>query len=363
MPIHVGGGEEHKLDPLGYVVKDNWFYRINIGAMLSADKIFSNLFVKMVEDRYTISKLRRPVIDAFDPENKDMWVHRAKVSSSFRNAYLKNLDDPNINNQLLVQCLPLAGSKAYLPGSSIKGAMRTAVLDRIACKKKYKNVLADTEKKLQWSGQNKKSEQIEMTILEYNKVHEDPFKGIKLSDAILPPDSTMIVKVLNCSKAALQKNKTGDGIEMFVEAVIKNTEFEFRLISDDTFIKQVIPQSNVNIDAHILLEQCSKYYTYALSNEEVNFYPIGSIASDTIQDLLYEVLEDDDEKKRGISTLRVGRFSHLESMTYDHRPKEDGDDVKQFLCQPKGKNGKWGNTRNLVEGKIPMGGIVLYYPE
>jgi hypothetical protein len=39
------------------------------------------------------------------------------------------------------------------------------------------------------------------------------------------------------------------------------------------------------------------------------------------------------------------------------------DDKRKYLCQPKGRKGKWGTTRNLVDGKIPMGGIVLYYPE
>jgi len=359
MPVHVGGGEDHKLDPLDYVVKGDWFYRINISNMLKFDKTFSDLFVKTVEDRFAIGRLRRIIADAFNPENRDMWVHRAKVSASFKKAYIENLDDLKINNQLLVQCFPLTGNRAYLPGSSIKGAIRTAVLDSIANEKGNRKVLAEAEQRCR-GPKDRKGDHVEKILLGYEKVQQDPFKGIKLSDAVLPPDSTMIVKVVNCGKDAIGKNKIGEGVPMFVEAITEKTEFEFRLITDDILLSD---GNNIKPDANWILQTCSDYYICAFSSEEADFYKIGTAASDLIQDLIYEVLDEKDDKKKGISVLRVGRFSHLESMTYSHRPANNEDDIKKFLCQPKGGNGKWGTTRNLVDGKIPMGGIVLYYPE
>ena len=44
MPVHVGGGEDHKLDPLDYVVKGDWFYRINISNILIG--YFLNVFFR-----------------------------------------------------------------------------------------------------------------------------------------------------------------------------------------------------------------------------------------------------------------------------------------------------------------------------
>jgi len=360
MPVHVGGGEDHKLDPLGYVVKEDWFYRININNMLRSDKTFSALFVKTVEDRFAIGRLRRIIADAFNPENRDMWIHRAKVSASFKKAYTENINDLSINNQLLVQCFPLTGNKPYLPGSSLKGAIRTAVLDSLSCNKE-EEILAKAENRIHNSNErNKLGEYIEKIILKYEKVQDDPFKGIKLSDAFLPPDSTMIVKVVNCGKESIGKNISGEGVQMFVEAITEKTEFEFRLIIDDELLSD---RNSLKPDVNWILKKCSDYYTFAFSSEEADFYKIGTKASDFIQDLIYEVLDEKDEKKKGISALRVGRFSHLESITYSHRPENDEDDIKKYLCQPKGRNGKWGTTRNLVDGKIPMGGIVLYYPE
>ncbi len=360
MPVHVGGGEDHKLDPLDYVVKENWFYRINISNMLKSDKTFSDLFVKTVEDRFAIGRLRRIIADAFNPENADMWIHRAKVSASFKEAYIKNLDDLRLNNQLLVQCFPLTGNRAYLPGSSIKGSIRTAVLDSLSDGKEDE-ILAKAENRIHNPKERYKlGEYVEKIILKYGKVQDDPFKGIKLSDAILPPDSTMIVKVVNCGKETIGKNKSGEGVPMFVEAITEKTEFEFRLITDDRFLSF---GNNLKPDANWVLQKCSDYYTCAFSSEEEDFYKIGTTASNLIQDLIYEVLDDKDEKKKGISALRVGRFSHLESMTYSHRPANYEEDKRKYLCQPEVKKGKWGTTRNLVDGKIPMGGIVLYYPE
>ena len=358
MPVHVGGGEDHKLDPLDYVVKGDWFYRINISNMLKFDKTFSDLFVKTVEDRFAIGRLRRIIADAFNPENRDMWVHRAKVSASFKKAYIENIDDLKINNQLLVQCFPITGNNAYLPGSSIKGAIRTAVLDSLSDGKEDE-ILAKAENRIHNPKERYKlGEYVEKIILKYEKVQDDPFKGIKLSDAVLPPDSTMIVKVINCGKDTI--GKKDNGVPMFVEALTEKTEFEFRLITDDILLSD---GNNIKPDANWILQTCSDYYICAFSSEEADFYKIGTAASDLIQDLIYEVLDEKDEKKKGISVLRVGRFSHLESMTYSHRPANNEDDIKKFLCQPKGRKGKWGTTRNLVDGKIPMGGIVLYYPE
>ena len=102
--------------------------------MLEFDKTFSDLFVKTVEDRFAIGRLRRIIADAFNPKIVTCGFIGQKYLLLSK-AYIENLDDLKINNQLLVQCFPLTGNRAYLPGSSIKGAIRTAVLDSIKMKK------------------------------------------------------------------------------------------------------------------------------------------------------------------------------------------------------------------------------------
>lgn len=358
LPVHVGGGVEHHVDPLGYVVKNDLFYRINIGEMMNSDKIFAKLFISLTEERNNIGRLRKLIFDSFNPENCNTWFHRAKTSNSFRQVYLEKLNDPKLENQLLVQCLPFSGNKPYIPGSSIKGSIRTAVLDYLA-NGRYEKVVSDVEKKLcgDWK---KRSERIEEHLLHYEKIQNDPFKGVKLSDALLPDDSTIITDVQNCGKDTLLKGLPSEGVSMFIEAVIPNTKFEFRLITDDTIAMQGIDLKKISMDAISLLNACCQFYSYAFSNEQINFYPEKSIASKKIQEIFDVVLDDDNNPKQGFSLIRVGRFSHLESMTYDHRP-EDGDDYRKFLCQPKGRKGIWGTTRNLAQGFLPMGGIILQY--
>jgi CRISPR type III-A-associated RAMP protein Csm5 len=56
-------------------------------------------------------------------------------------------------------------------------------------------------------------------------ISSDPFRGIKISDAILPEDSTEIVQVLNVHL----KGASGKGIPMWVEVVKSDTVFEFDL--------------------------------------------------------------------------------------------------------------------------------------
>ena len=47
--------------------------------------------------------------------------------------------------------------------------------------------------------------------------------------------------------------------------------------------------------------------------------------------------------------LRIGRFSHLESMTFSGK-----------LRQPQHEKG-WGKTRNLIDGEIPLGMVICNF--
>lgn len=66
----------------------------------------------------------------------------------------------------------------YIPGSSIKGAIRTAILEALR-----------ENSSQSYSG---KSKEIESKILKYHKINEDPLKGLKVSDFMLPEEDGMI---------------------------------------------------------------------------------------------------------------------------------------------------------------------------
>jgi CRISPR-associated protein Csm5 len=356
--VHVGGGDEHKLDPLGYVVKESegkhWFYRIDVGAMMAHDNSFANTFVKYTEQQNSVGRLRALILEAFNPDKRDTWVHRAAVLNSFYLTYKSKVTDVQLNNQLLVQCMPMSAGKVYLPGSSIKGAIRTAILDRLAEKNKYDTVTANVEKIIAEKRNARFNEEVEKYLLDYHQMQDDPFKALKISDVYLPPDSTVIVEVKNVPLKGEPLS-----LDMFVEAIKPGTEFQVSIkIEDEAGL------NNRNIGKYFLtvdklLNTCRVFYYNALHEEMDKFYDEDSNAYNCVADVLNAINDEEGNFIPGMSLLRIGRYSHLESMSFNDR----GDGK---LCQPsppkdpKTREPKpWGTTRNLVDGKYPLGALIL----
>lgn len=356
--IHVGGGDEHKLDPLGYVVKEcdgkPWFYRIDAGAMMSQDRTFADTFVKYTEQQNSIGRLRALIHEAFDPDKKDTWFHRSSVSKSFYETYKSKVTDMQIKNQLLVQCMPITMGNVYVPGSSIKGAMRTAVLDRLAGKNNYETVNEAARKRLSENKRAKFSEVVEKHLLNYEMVQDDPFKALRISDAYLPDDSTVIVEVKN-----VLRNGKSLSMDMFIEAIKPGTKFQFSMAIEDTAGLKGRNIGNYYLTHDKLLKTCRNFYYNVFVDEVEKFYTVGSPSSDSILDILDEIYDENEEFIPGMYLLRLGRFSHLESMSYNDRGEGK-------LCEPSPpidprtkKNKPYSTTRNLVDGKYPLGALVL----
>lgn len=382
--VHVGGGDDHKLNPLDYVVKESvkdgkaYFYRIDVGEMMKNDSHFADEFTRIVERDDSIHYLRKMIYDNFNPEKKNTWIHRADVTGGFLNEYKKNLNDTLLNNQLIVNCMPMNSGKVYIPGSSIKGSIRTAVLDSLARKEGYENVYNEVKRKMK-ENQNKykrdnknggnkndkiESDKVEKQLLGYNRMENDPFKAVKVTDAILPQNSTVIVVVKNVGKDKIGETKESDGgIAMYMEMVKPGTEFEFRISIEDKAGMNGIDIHKHGLTIDRLMKRCTNYYSIAIGEEADKFYEYDSEADIMVQNTFNEMLDDNEEPIPGMSIIRLGRFSHLESITYNHRGPGK-------LCQPSppfdkrtGKRKPWGTTRNLVECKYPCGAVVLTYRE
>ncbi len=367
LPIHVGAGDENLIDPLEYVVKDGWFYRIDLDGMLRTDTDFARWFTTAAENAKAPHLLRRLFRDAFNPSVKEQWIHRSRVSSLFAEHYKNKFDDGN--NQLLVQCLPLSGCRAYIPGSSIKGALRTAVLDCLATKdknnkgqrniklyEKVRRAINTPDEKTQQPLSDKAHVAEAFILTGKTKMNpdQDPFRFIKISDALLPEDSTEIVQVININSS------TGKGnIEMYVETVKPGTEFSFTISIASK--KRLTPEDKCPAELLDIVEIWNMANEYLFGEPgnlgleaEKHYYRKNRAASSAV-DAIFDDAEKHSENGK-ITYLRVGRFSHLECMTYSDRPKDIYDKTPYLCMMSKDTHEKgWGKTRNLVEGKIPLG--------
>ncbi|MCX7727528.1 MAG: type III-A CRISPR-associated RAMP protein Csm5, partial [Chitinispirillaceae bacterium] len=358
MYVHVGAGEENCVDPLEYVIKEDksgkpWFYRINLNSLLKKDANWAKEFIKAIENEKTIGKLRTILRERFNPDEKDTWIHKAAVSKSVWETYKSKIGILNPSNQLFIRCMPFINGRVYIPGSSIKGALRTAFLDRKAYFYKsddgqngYEALNRDIIEEIKRERkQEDKATLIEKKLLNYKRIEEDPFKAIKVEDAFLPPDSTEIVEVKNVR----EEDKKVLSLDIFVEAVKPKVNFEITIGYEDKVAVDKNNLGKIALTIEKLLNASKEYFLDAIANEQENHYPQDSLADQKVQDVLMFVYDENNEIIPNKYIIRVGRFSHLESITYNHRGKGK-------LCEPKHKKG-WGKSRNLVDGKYPLGAV------
>lgn len=330
-PIHIGSGED--IDPLEYVVKNGLFYRLNLPAFIQQmDESLRREFSRKASDPNPIV-LRDFICRHIDPER----FHTFKADAgAFERAYEKNLKNPNARLQVVLMTRSPGDGRTYLPGSSIKGAIRTAVVSELA-----KNS-AQIRNSL-----NPKS--FEQRVLGYENPRHDPFRCLRISDAFLPEAATFI------DKAEIFKLKTGagpdpSGIQMFYEQCFSLLDEEEIIargsmeLNDDLSGKHYFdnkeqkekPAVSMALTLERIAESCRAFYLPKMQAEHDNFYRSNEELEENSRRLL-KVGYGENE-----FPIRLGRFSHVECTTVDeHR-------------RPYNSKG-CGKTRTLSGGIMPMG--------
>jgi len=188
-PIHIGTGED--LTPFDYVIVDDNFHRVNADEIISSlSQEQLNKFYALIEQN-NITSLRELIAGNFD--EKRFSKYKVKVTKNVAEKYQWNLR--NVNNQLLISPFVRVDGdfKPYIPGSSIKGAIRTAIIDRVAKdnpemikritsnEKEYKsNTWEHKLLKAVRVDQKKKEEKVDIS--------KDPFRALKISDVYDNPE-------------------------------------------------------------------------------------------------------------------------------------------------------------------------------
>lgn len=174
-PIHVGSGEE--LDPTGYSLSDQYLFPFSTGqvfARLDAQErqraqAYLNagdhvrLRALLAEKATTLVEKRE-----YQPD----WFSR--LSDALAREITSKLPDPR--GSLGISTCMRADNWPLLPGSSIKGAVRTAVLYRLA------------EQPLCITSGDPRNPREEPRLLGYHDLRQDPFRLLKFSDCTPPGD-------------------------------------------------------------------------------------------------------------------------------------------------------------------------------
>lgn len=188
-PIHISSGKV--LDPIDYVIqiKNNKYYRINFlefCSNLNSDK--REKLLNILETR-NVKKIRTHLHQYYD-EN-DGYEYSAKVSKEIIEMYVKKFVGARNSNEerdFHVTEFIHSNYQQYIPGSTIKGAIRTAILGKLFQEQK-RNYKLERNQKLRtkpFQVLESNSEQIEMLaqilFLTKNEPKADPFRNVYVSD-------------------------------------------------------------------------------------------------------------------------------------------------------------------------------------
>jgi len=326
-PIHIGVGDE--IDPLTYIIEGENLYKISLKDFVSnmnndTREKFENLI-----NKNDLIGMRSFITETIDIDRDSSYS--VAVDPTVRNLYAAKIDD--IQNQLLIN--PEHDERPLIPGSSIKGAIRTAIVSELA---KASNLPKPKN--------SREESQFESKVLGYKDGKDDPFRGIKIRDAFLEKNSTIIRQVINVSKDGVEEGalKVND-IQMIYEVTHsmisgRLVNFETELLIDESLFSAGFLSKNLALND--IIRSCTKFYQPKILEEHEKFYK-GSCSEPCSKQLIETPLD-------GHSLLlRVGRFSGVESVTLD----------KYRNPKPFGNKNIWGTTRNLAEGLYPMGWLKI----
>ncbi|HOU51744.1 MAG: type III-A CRISPR-associated RAMP protein Csm5 [Smithella sp.] len=181
--------------------------------------------------------------------------------------------------------------KPYLPGTAIKGALRTAYLNEVA--KKERIALDPRDRK--------KSETLEKGLLHYKNLEDDPFRLLKVSD-FHPVGSyrTKIVYAVNEKKRAVSRFKAR-GPYQILEIIEPGAVFVGTIEILTPQIREVIksPLTQRNI-----FDSAALFYKKEKQREDMELKMAGMTPLMT-------------DNAKDACLLRLGRHSGAESLTID----------------------------------------------
>lgn len=286
-PVHIGTGEA--IDPYDYVIIDK-LYKINLGKFVSSlNSEDKENFIKVLSSG--IVKTRRFIKEKANLQN--VTEYSIDVDSEVMHSYKDKINDPN--NQLSIQTFIKTLGMPFVPGSSVKGAIRTALLFSIADDR-----IVDTRN-------------VEESLFRYKNPRDDPFRALKISDSLpISLDNMVIYSVKTFTK---RYKFTASGYDNFIEGTNSDYTDKVVKIYHEMVIDHELKKQNkfMDIDIGTIISSCNKFYKEVI-RKELNFYSSSEISyAYYIYEKLEKIASNLESEKSFI--LRLGWGSGYDSTT------------------------------------------------
>lgn len=185
---------------------------------------------------------------------------------------------------------------AYIPGSSIKGAIRTAIFAQLA-KNEIKNAHKKAKEETRQEQNRKKAKRIEENSLKewannfFGKVSEDSFRFLLVGDAFFEKASTAVINTVQIKKDTKNHKQSDiDTIKQYAEVLLLENSScfildldsdGFRKALDGKYVNREVPQFK---DVTALFKAINNH-TQSLVQSEMNIWD-GISGAESIHDFL-----------------------------------------------------------------------------
>lgn len=311
-PIHIGSGET--IEPYEYIITDK-LYRINLGKFISSLDIKDrDIFLRLSSS--DMVQTRKFIKEKANLSN--IIEYSMDIDPEVNNIYRDKINDQN--NQLSIQTFIKTLDRPFVPGSSVKGAIRTAILFSMVDKP-----ITDTR-------------DIEKYVFKFKGPQDDPFRSLKISDSLPIDIRDMLVYTV---KTYSKKDKfSASGYNILIEGTNSDYTDKAVKIFHDINIDHVLEKTNdIDLDIDEIISSCNEFYQNVIKSE-LSFYNSSktSYAYDRYK-MLEKMLFNIEKEKSFI--LRLGWASGYDSTTINLAKKLP--DIKI--------------SRRLIHEEFPLGWV------
>ncbi len=302
-PIHIGCDEVY--EPTGFVLNENARQMIVfdplsfISQMEDADKTkFSQICARgtiaSILEIYKFMQDKTAEGRIVDVCHDFLEHYKQTFSIPMRN---KREIQQNLNNFAIPRtAFRSIDQRPYIPGSSLKGALRTSYLN-----------LMESEKKLSQRAKERDARNLEQRLMEYGGIPSDPFRMVKVSD-FMPLGETRTRIVYGVNKKKKTTDQDARGLPLIFEVIPPGTVFVGTI-----FVSSPLQGSGISKHVSIekLLNSSTMFYTEEKQREDRELANIGVVINS-------DYVRFHDQKNSFL--VRVGRHSGAESVTIEgHR--------------------------------------------
>jgi CRISPR-associated protein Csm5 len=313
-PVHVGSGE--RLAPEDYLLdeKRNRLVRVRTGALLSelgeAERVRLEGLLRANDFRGARQLLAARATD------RKYWAWEVAVGGESLLELKQAVAEPERRRGevLALPRNPYTGA-VIVPGSAIKGAIRTALLSaRVANlpaerKQQVRQQIMEAKKE----GLNKAWQVLESVGFQYerSRTEADPMRLIRVADAEVRPEAVRVDRAVIVNREGSETQAAR--IQMHVERLVSRADggerarFTVKIGLAEELLRdrRVEELFRVRFDWGILEVACNRFFVRRWQEEAKTFAAVGRAVGAEVK------------LRQGEILLRVGRFCHFESLSVE----------------------------------------------